>query len=63
MFKKGSKKHLKNVELNIEHFKKMGGRYIFSAVPIENAVKNNLYLEKTFVSKTSAWEIYLYKAI
>ncbi|MDA2215744.1 MULTISPECIES: DUF6044 family protein [unclassified Bacillus cereus group] len=63
MFKKDSKKRLKNVELNIEHFKKMGGRYMFSAVPIENAVKNNLYLEKIFVSKTSAWEIYLYKAI
>ncbi|MED2186705.1 DUF6044 family protein [Bacillus wiedmannii] len=63
MFKKDSKKRLKNVELNIEHFKKMGGRYMFSAVPIENAVKNNLSLEKIFVSKTSAWKIYLYKAI
>ncbi|MEC2758104.1 DUF6044 family protein [Bacillus cereus] len=63
MFKKNSKKHLKNVELNIDHFKKMGGRYIFSAVPIENAVKNNLSIEKIFISKTSAWKIYLYKAI
>ena len=41
----------------------MGGRYIFSAVPIENAVKNNLSLEKIFISKTSAWKIHLYKAI
>ncbi|MBP3972730.1 hypothetical protein KAF80_27885 [Bacillus sp. WL1] len=63
MFKKNSKKRLKNVELNIDHFKKMGGRYIFSAVPIENAVKNNLSLEKIFISKTSAWKIHLYKAI
>ena len=40
----------------------MGGRYIFSAVPIENAVKQFI-LEKIFISKTSAWKIYLYKAI
>ncbi|PEY37519.1 hypothetical protein CN354_12125 [Bacillus cereus] len=63
MFKKNSKKRLENLQLNIEHFKKMGGRYMFSAVPIENAVENNLSLEKVFTSKTSAWKIYLYKAI
>ncbi|MEY8347085.1 DUF6044 family protein [Bacillus cereus] len=63
MFKKNSKKRLENLQLNIEHFKRMGGRYIFSAVPIENTVENNLFLEKVFESKTSAWKIYLYKPI
>lgn len=63
MFKKNSKKRLKKLELNIEPFKEMGGKYLFSAVPIDNASENNLRLEKTFESKNSAWKIYLYKAI
>jgi hypothetical protein len=32
----------------------MGGRYIFSAVPIENAAENRLLFEKVFESKESA---------
>lgn len=63
MFKKTSKKRLKNLDLNIEPFKEMGGKYIFSAVPIDNAAENGLYLEKSFESASSAWKIYLYKAI
>lgn len=63
MFKKNSKKRLKNLELNIEPFKEMGGKYIFSSVPIDNASENKLSLERTFESKSSAWKIYLYKAI
>ncbi|MGH1168767.1 DUF6044 family protein [Bacillus paranthracis] len=63
MFTKKSNKRLRNAELNIEHFKKMDGRYILSAVPIENAAENNLSLEKIFTSNTSAWKIHLYKAI
>lgn len=63
MFKKNSKKRLKKLELNIEPFKEMGGKYLFSAVPIDNASENSLRLEKTFESKNSAWKIYLYKAI
>lgn len=63
MFKKNSKKRLKNLELNLEAFKEMGGRYIFSAVPIDNASDNHLTLEKSFESKSSVWKIYLYKAL
>jgi hypothetical protein len=62
MFTKSSKKRLKNLQLNIEQFKKGGGRYIFSTVPIEDASENSLFLEKVFESKESAWNIYLYKA-
>ncbi|WP_462411147.1 DUF6044 family protein [Neobacillus sp. Marseille-QA0830] len=61
MVKKDSKRHLKNLELNTEVFREMGGRYIFSALPIDNAEQNQLRLEKTFVSKSSAWKIYLYR--
>ncbi|MGP7819451.1 DUF6044 family protein [Niallia sp. 01092] len=63
MFKKSSKKRLENLELNIEPFKRMGGKYIFSAVPIDNANENNLTLKKVFESKSSAWKIYLYEAL
>ena len=34
MFKKTSKKKLEEVQFNLEHFKKMGGTYFFSSVPI-----------------------------
>nr|WP_141430684.1 DUF6044 family protein [Bacillus sp. 03113] len=61
MFKKNSKKRLKNLELNLDPFKRMGGKYIFSAIPIENAAENKLKLEKIFMSKSSVWKIYLYK--
>ncbi|MBS8264345.1 hypothetical protein DYI25_07845 [Mesobacillus boroniphilus] len=63
MFKKTSKRRIKNIELNLEPFKQMGGEYIFSSVPIDNAIENNLKLGKVFTSKDSAWKIYLYEAL
>ncbi|MBM7606758.1 hypothetical protein JOC75_004841 [Metabacillus crassostreae] len=63
MFKKNTKKTLKNLELNIEAFKDLGGHYLFSAVLIENAKENHLELERVFEADTSAWKIYLYKAL
>ncbi|MEW5322264.1 DUF6044 family protein [Geobacillus thermoleovorans] len=61
MFTKHSKQRLKNLQLNTEQLKKMGGRYIFSAVPIDNAAENRLVLDRVFTSDESAWTIYLYK--
>lgn len=63
MFKKTSKKRLKNLKINIEPFKEMGGKYLLSAIPIENAKDNQLRLEKVFKNKDSAWNIYLYEAL
>jgi hypothetical protein len=63
MFKKNSKKRIENIEVNIEQFKEMGGEFIFSSVPIDNASENNLKLDKIFNSKQSAWKIYLYEAL
>jgi hypothetical protein len=63
MIKKDSKRKLKNLQLNTELFEEMGGRYIFSALPIENAGQNHLQLENVFESKTSPWKIYLYKTM
>ncbi|WP_438818027.1 DUF6044 family protein [Thermolongibacillus altinsuensis] len=62
MFKKNSKKEIQNLRLNTDAFYEMGGRYIFSALPIKNAEENQLKLEKIFHSKESAWKIHLYKA-
>jgi len=63
MFKKNTKKKLEHVQFNFEPFKKMGGTHIFSSVPIKNAEKNQLQLEKVFSNKESVWKIYLYKVI
>jgi hypothetical protein len=63
MFSKHTKKKLENLEINTEPLKKMGGKYIFSAVPILNAVENNLQLERTFQHQHAEWKIYLYKLI
>lgn len=63
MFNKNSKRTIKHLQLNTNVFREMGGRYIFSALPIENAKQNQLTLEKVFHSKESAWTIYLYKVI
>jgi hypothetical protein len=62
MFKKNSKKEIQNLRLNTDAFYEMGGRYIFSALPIKNTEENQLKLEKIFHSKESAWKIHLYKA-
>ncbi|MBT2685528.1 DUF6044 family protein [Bacillus sp. ISL-37] len=63
LFKKTSKRRIENIDLNLEPFKQMGGQFIFSAVPIDNALENNLKLDKVFTSKESAWKIYLYEAL
>lgn len=62
-FKKNTKKKITNLELNTEAFKKMGGRYIFSSVPIMNAEQNKLAFLKRFSHPQSAWNIYVYEAI
>ena len=63
MFKKSSKKKLKTIQLQTDVFKEMGGRYIFSAVPIINEDENKLRLEKEFTTKKSVWKIYLYRVL
>lgn len=61
-FTKTSKKKIKHLDLNMDAFKKLGGQYIFSAVPILNADQTGLRFIKAFHNKDSAWIIYLYEA-
>jgi uncharacterized membrane protein YvlD (DUF360 family) len=61
MFRKTSHKKIYHFDINTKVFKQMGGRYIFSSVPIMNAKEIHLRLLKTFEDSESAWKIYLYE--
>ncbi|MCM3570325.1 DUF6044 family protein [Neobacillus mesonae] len=61
LFSKQSSNVIHQLNLNVKAFKQLGGEYILSAVPIENAKDNQLNLEKVFQSKDAYWKIYLYK--
>ncbi|WP_445491893.1 DUF6044 family protein [Niallia sp. 03133] len=60
-FSKKSKKVIHHLNLNTEQLKKMGGRFVLSAVQIENAKENNLVFRKDFQTKEGYWHIYLYE--
>ncbi|MGG3195280.1 DUF6044 family protein, partial [Priestia aryabhattai] len=62
-FTKDQNIKVRHLQLNTNQFKEMGGRYIFSSVPILNAKDNNLSLLKEFNHKESAWKIYLYQVM
>ncbi len=59
-YKKSSKKRITNLHLDTAVFYEMGGRYLFSSVPIDNAAENHLALVKSFEDDLSYWKIYLY---
>lgn len=61
-YRKNSHVKIRHLQLNVEVFKSMGGKYILSAVPIMNAESNGLLFKKSFNQKDSAWKIYLYEA-
>jgi hypothetical protein len=60
-YEKDSTKKIHHLEFNMDAFRAMGGRYIFSSVPILNADEDELLLLNTFDNPESAWKIYLYK--
>ena len=41
----------------------MGGRYIFSALEIENYKDNHLKFHRTFTRDDSPWKIFLYEVL
>ncbi|GER67786.1 DUF6044 family protein [Weizmannia acidilactici] len=61
-FKKGSGVKIHHLNIDTNAFKKLGGRYIFSAVPILNTKEEHLRFLKAFHNRQSAWTIYLYEA-
>lgn len=62
-YSKRSNKEINHLQLNVEALKEMGGQYVLSAVPINNAAETNLTFMKDFESKNSNWHIYLYKVM
>lgn len=60
MFTKNRNESIQDLAIDTDALKKLGGEYILSAVPIENAEDIGLSLEETFEEKDSVWEIYLY---
>lgn len=61
VFKKGSKTKIENLNLNLEAFKSLGGKYILSGLPINNAEELGVNFEGSFTTENSYWEIYLYE--
>jgi hypothetical protein len=61
-FRKDSRKKIRNLELDMKAFKRMGGRYIFSALPIVDAERRGLTLLHVFEHADSAWKVHLYEA-
>ncbi len=57
---KGSSRPI-NIDFNTKQFKKMGGKYLFSACFITNSDQNNLELMRVFQSDDSPWIIRVYK--
>lgn len=62
-YKKTSRKVVRKLELNIDAFRRLGGRFVLSAVRIDNAAENGLALQRVFEHDRSAWRIHLYEAI
>lgn len=61
--RKESTKTVQNLQINVEQFRQMGGRYIFSAVPVLNYHENQLSLQGVFEREDSPWRIWLYEVI
>ncbi|MCI3922291.1 DUF6044 family protein [Paenibacillus sp. TRM 82003] len=61
-YKKTSKKRIRKLELDAQAFRRLGGEYLFSAVPIDHPEKSGFRLLRTFEDDTAPWRIYLYAA-
>lgn len=52
---------IKELDVNTAAIRAMGGRYVLSALPVENAASIEWQLLDTFSRPDSYWKIYLYK--
>ncbi|WP_308418971.1 DUF6044 family protein [Virgibacillus oceani] len=60
MFTKKSDKVIHNLDINTDALKELGGKYVFSALPIENHAAIGLQLEQQFEVEGLPWKIWLY---
>lgn len=52
---------INNLSLNLDVVKSLGGKHLFSAVAVNNAMEIGLKFERRFESTTAMYNIYLYK--
>ncbi|WP_413091128.1 DUF6044 family protein [Terribacillus sp. 179-K 1B1 HS] len=60
-FRKNTERTIKDLELDTEVLRKLGGTYVLSSVLIENAAANDLQFERSFEHPDSAWKVHLYR--
>lgn len=53
----------RDIYINIDAFKELGGEYIFSRIDLTNAQEAGLVLEGTYTHKESPYTLYVYKAL
>ncbi|MEQ8201771.1 MAG: DUF6044 family protein [Syntrophomonadaceae bacterium] len=63
MMTKESNIKIERLDIDTAQLKKMGGRYVFSALEIQNAADIGLQFCKIFENEQSAWKIYLYRVL
>jgi hypothetical protein len=54
---------LRKLRVNLNEFKAMGGKYILSALPVENPENSGLTLLHKYHSTGSYWDIYVYRPL
>ena len=63
LYPKGNNIELENLEYDFEQAKRMGARYLFSAIKLPNVKGIKLMRGKPFQTDTSYYGIYLYKIV
>lgn len=63
MYTRNKNEPIQDLAIDTDALKDLGGDYILSAVPIENAEDIGLSLEETFEDQDSPWEIHLYSVL
>ena len=59
----GNDFEVQQLSINIEAFEALGGKYVISAVRINETNNPHFKLERMFQDSRSAWDIYLYKIV
>ncbi|WP_101842827.1 DUF6044 family protein [Halobacillus sp. Marseille-P3879] len=61
LFSKRSDKTIEELSINTEALSELGGKYVISALPIENHKDIGLHHQQTFQNDHSPWKIHLYQ--
>lgn len=61
VFTKNSEKKIKNLNIDTNALKDLGGEYVISGLPIENHKQTGLNFEKSFEHPDTNWKVYLYQ--